>query len=89
MSELDILREKIRQKPYLIWHSKNFDRLSLNAISEAIFNYGNWEDFKFAEEILGVKKLSQVFEELNTQKRSNLHPLVRNYFSLYFDRYAH
>ena len=88
MSELDELRNIIRQKPYLIWYTRKYDQLSLKAISEAIFNYGSWEDFKSAEEVLGIKNFSQVFSELKTQKRSNLHPLVSNYFALYFNKYA-
>lgn len=88
MSKLGVLQKLISQKPYLIWYTKNYQDLSLEAIIEAILNYGSWQDFKFTEKTLGVKKIAQIFYKLGAQKRSNFHPLAKNYFSLYFDKYA-
>lgn len=88
MSKIDLLRGIIKRKPYLIWYTKEYNGLSLGVVAEAIFNYGNWEDFKFAEKVLGVKELARVFNHLSGQKRCNLHPMVKNYFSIYFDKYA-
>lgn len=88
MLKINQLRDLIKQKPALIWYTKNYDSLSKESIVEAVLNYGSWDDFKKTESILGVKELASVFNELKSHKRSNLHYLANNYFSLYFDKYV-
>lgn len=88
MSKLNVLRDLIKKKPYLIWSVTDRAQLSLQSIVEAVLNYGSWKDFKYIQHHLGNKSLSDVFHELNNQQRCNLHPLARNYFSLYFDKNA-
>jgi len=82
------LQQFIKNKPYLIWYTKNYDNLSEKAIAESIFNYGNWEDYNFLESSLGINKLNNIFNELKNQKRVNLGPQTINYFSNYFKAYA-
>lgn len=81
-------RNIIRQNPYLIWHTQDYDQLNIEAIAEAIFNYGSWDQFQKLCSILGVVELGKIFFSLNSQSRCNLHKLAQNYFSLYFAKYA-
>lgn len=82
------VREFIKSKPYLIWYTKNYDTLSEESIVESILNYGNWEDYLFIENELGIKEVDNIFNKLKDQKRTNLRPQTINYFSNYFQKYA-
>ncbi|HLD92144.1 MAG TPA: hypothetical protein VI795_01970 [Patescibacteria group bacterium] len=82
------LQEFIKNKPYLIWYTKNYDNLSEKAIVESILNYGNWEDYLYLENILSIKRVNDIFKEISSQKRVNLRPQTVNYFSNYFKAYA-
>lgn len=82
------IQDYIKNKPYLVWSTKNYDELSENSIIESILNYGNWEDFLFIEKTLGIKKVSNIFELLKNKQRTNLRPQTANYFSNYFNKYA-
>lgn len=88
-SNLAKARDLIRQHPYLIWYSKNYGGFDEKVIVEAVLNYGSWQTTQKLFSILGLSRTEQIFNKLNSQKRCNLHPLARNYFSLYFARYAH
>jgi len=85
---MDEIREFIKNKPYILWYSKNYDGLSRESILESILNYGNWNDYLFIENVLGIKKVNSVFSHLKSQKRINLRPQTINYFSNYFQKYA-
>lgn len=78
----------IKKRPYLVWHTKNYEHLSAEAIVEAVLNYGSFDDFKKLLKILGIKKTAEIFKKAAGKKRSNLRPEVRNYFRLYFNKYA-
>jgi len=82
------LQQFIKKRPYLVWSTKNYERLNNEAIIEAVLNYGNWEDFKKIIKILGLKKIAQIFRKEIMQKRCNYRPEVKNYFKLYFNKYA-
>lgn len=78
----------IKKRPYLVWHTENYDNLSQEAIVEAVLNYGTFDDFKNLIKILGIKKTAAIFRKEKRKKRSNYRPEVKNYFALYFDKYA-
>jgi len=82
------IHEFIKKRPYLIWHVKDLDNVSEQAIVEAVLNYGNFEDVKKMINILGMKKTASIFREKSKQKRCNYRPEVKNYFTLYFNEYA-
>lgn len=78
----------IKNRPYLFWHTKNFNHLSEAAIVEAVLNYGDWNDTQTLIKILGYKKTARIFAKQARQKRCNYIPAIKNYFQLYFDRYV-
>lgn len=81
-------QEFIKKRPYLVWSTRNYKALNNEAIIEAVLNYGNWQDFKKMIKIIGLKKTAKIFREKSKQKRCNYRPEVKNYFTLYFNKYA-
>lgn len=82
------INEFIKKRPYLIWYTKNFDNLSQEAIVEAVLNYGDFDDVKKMISILGIRKTAAIFRKKSKQKRCNYRPEIKNYFQLYFKKYA-
>jgi hypothetical protein len=77
-----------KKRPHLFWYISDFDILSEEAIIEAVLNNGSWEDVREMIGILGKKKTAAVFKEKSRAKRSNYRPEIKNYFDLYFKKYA-
>jgi hypothetical protein len=82
------INDFIKKRPHLIWYTKDYDKLSPEAIVEAVLNYGDWDDVKKVIKILGIKKTASIFRKKSKQKRCNYRPEVKNYFRLYFKKYA-
>lgn len=82
------INQFIKERPYLVWSTKNYEGLSQEAIVEAVLNYGDIDDLKKLIEILGIEKTAEIFKKESNRKRSNYRPEVKNYFDLYFDKYA-
>jgi hypothetical protein len=78
----------IKKRPGLVWSTRQYDKLSEEAIVEAVLNYGNFKDVNEIIKILGIKRIFEIFKEKSGQKRCNLRPEVKNYFTLYFKKYA-
>ena len=78
----------IKRKPYLIWYTKNYNKLSEEAIVEAVLNYGDFEDSKKLFSILGIKKVAKIFKKQTARERVNYDPKILNYFNLYFKKHA-
>lgn len=78
----------IKKRPYLFWYIKNFDELSEKSIVEHVLNYGDMDDVKKMMEILTIKKTARIFRAQLKQRRHNYDKKIKNYFKLYFDRYA-
>jgi hypothetical protein len=77
-----------KKRPYLFWYTKDFESLSENAIVEAVLNYGSWEDTQELIKTLGINKTASIFREKSKAKRSNYRSEIKNYFELYFKKYA-
>lgn len=82
------IHEFIKKRPYLIWYVKDLDKVSERAIVEAVLNYGDFDDVKKMIDILGIKKVASIFRKQAKQKRCNYYPEIKNYFTLYFNKYA-
>lgn len=81
-------REIIRQKPHLIWYSKNYDGFSEEVIVEAVLNYGDWEDVQAVIKALGIGRVAEIFETCAFRQRTNYRPEVQDYFHRYFQKHA-
>ncbi len=80
--------ELIKEKPYLVWYVKNIDNLSKESAVESILNWGDFEDVQELIKILGIQEVSKIFQNQISAKRNNYKPEIKNYFQLYFDKYA-
>lgn len=78
----------IAKKPYLIWYTKDYSKLSDRVVLEAVLNYGDWEDVQSFIKIKGIEATSQLFFDLKKLKRSNFLPNIEAYFTRYFDKYS-
>lgn len=78
----------IKDRPHLIWYVKNYDKLSDESIVEHTLNYGNWDDVQELFKIMDIKKAADIFDTYANRKRSNYRPEVKNFFKLYFKKYA-
>lgn len=83
-----MINDFIKERPYLVWYTKNYDGLSDGAILESILNYGDFDDVEKAFSIIGIKKAAHIFTEQIRRKRNNYRPKIKNYFNLYFKKYA-
>jgi len=84
MQQIKDFRDIIRQKPYLIWYTKNYDGLDETAVVEAVLNNGDWEELKDLIKILGREKVAGIFFEQVSHERCNYSPKRADFFKLYF-----
>lgn len=82
------INDFIKKRPYLIWYTRNFKHLSPEAIVESVLNYGDFDDVKKMFSILGIKKTADIFRKSIKRGRNNYRPEIKNYFQLYFNKYA-
>ncbi len=81
----------IKSKPYLLWYVKDKSKVSPEAVVEAVLNYGDWDDVQKLIKILGMKKTAEIFRKKSKKSkigRTNYRPEIKNYFGLYFKKYA-
>ena len=71
-----------------MWYVKELDSLSEESIVEHTLNYGDFNDIKKLIDILKIDKVARIFQTQIKQKRNNYNPKVKNYFNLYFKKYA-
>lgn len=85
------IQEFIKKRPYLVWYVKDLSSLSEESIVEHVLNYGNWKDVQEIIKILGIGKIAKIFKEESIPDkfgRQNFRPEIKNYFQLYFNKYA-
>jgi hypothetical protein len=82
------LKEFIKKRKYLLWYIKDFENISEDAVVEAVLNYGDFDDVNKLINILGIKKVADIFRKKIKNKRCNFNPKIKNYFKFYFKKYA-
>ncbi len=78
----------IKKRPHLIWYVKDYDALDEASIVEHTLNYGNWDDAQKLFRIMGIERAAKIFRQYAFRKRTNYYLDIRNYFNLYFNKYA-
>ncbi len=87
------LKALINKNAHLFWYTKASEKenLPLPVVLEFFLNYADKESIKELFEIVGIKNAAKVFFE-NIQKSvrvaNNYEAASRNYFTLYFNKYA-
>ncbi|MBU2051936.1 hypothetical protein KKH13_01900 [Patescibacteria group bacterium] len=88
LNQLFQARQLIKDKPGLIWYTKNYDGLDAAAVTEAVLSYGDWNDVQTLCRIFGLQELKNIFKKLTNNKRVNLRPETVNFFNLYFKHHV-
>ena len=83
-----ILGDFVKKRKYLFWSTKNYDGLSNRAVVEGILNYGDMNDVRELIALLGIQEVAKIFRDNTSRPRINYRPEVKNYFQLYFQKYA-
>ncbi len=81
-------RDIIKKKPYLIWYTVDYDSLSDEAVVEAVLNNGELSDLMELINIMGRKRVSEIFKKESNKERSNYRADIRNYFNIFFEKDA-
>lgn len=82
-------REKfILERKFLFWYVKRPERVSDESLVEAVLNLGDWDDVQKLIKLLGIRRVAAIFKKKAFVPRSNYRPEVKNYFKLYFAKYA-
>ena len=85
------IHDFIKERKYLIWWVKDYDKLKAESIVEATLNYGNWDDVQLLIKILGIKKVAEIFREKSKPSavgRQNYNLKTKHFFTLFFDRHT-
>lgn len=85
------IHQFIKKRPYLVWYVKDLDKLDEASIVEHVLNYGDWNDVQEMINILSMEKVAAIFRKKSTPDkfgRQNYDSRVKNYFQLYFNKYA-
>ena len=84
------IKNFIREHKHLFWWIKeeSIENISLNLLVETILNYGNERDVKQLFNLVGIKKVADIFKNQISKKRMNYSQRTVNFFKLYFNKYA-
>ena len=84
------IQEFIKENESLFWWIKKEERknISINLLVEVILNYGNEKNVKKLFELVGIKRVAEIFYRQTSQKRNNYYPQTINFFKLYFNKNA-
>jgi len=76
------------KRKHLFWSTNNYKGLSNEAVVEGVLNYGDMNDVREIILILGMKETVKIFITESSKSRTNYRPEIKNYFQLYFQKYA-
>lgn len=76
-------RELLKAR-HLMWYG-NTENLSIESVVEHVLMYGDYEDYKELERMLGKKKVFSIFQKQISQKRTNYRPQTLHFFKHYFN----
>lgn len=88
------IKEFIRQNSHLFWYTPEDKKedISHEFLVETILNYGDINALKKLFNLLGIKKVSEIFlrsVHKSERRRGNYHELTINFFQLVFKKYAY
>ena len=80
----------IMENSSLFWWIKPEDKLniSLDAVVEAVLNYGNEKSVKKLFDLIEINKVADIFYRQISGKRTNYHKRTKHFFQIYFKRHA-
>lgn len=86
-SEID---KFIQENSSLFWWIKPEEKMniSINALVEAVLNYGNEKSVKRLFDLVEIKKVAEIFYQQISGRRSNYHQRTKHFFQIYFKKHA-
>ncbi|MBU1613946.1 hypothetical protein KJ693_01400 [bacterium] len=80
------IKEFIKKNGSLFWWIKEVEKenISLDLLVETILNYGNEKSVKRLFELVGIKRVAEIFYRQIARERKNYYPRTMNFFKLYF-----
>ena len=80
----------IKKNSNLFWYIPNDkkDNISHELLTETILNYGSLDDVRELVRIMGINRLSTIFNGLQGRKKNNYYPEIHHFFSLIFAKHA-
>lgn len=90
MERSDELKDFIRAHSEMFWYSPGDkgETVSDELLVESVINYGTLTELKTMFDIVGLQKLASIFRGMEGRKKANIYPELRNYFELFFNKYA-
>lgn len=84
------IKEFIRENRPLFWYIKedSLESISVEFLVETILHYGNEKSVKKLFDLVGIKKVAEIFYKQVSGPRVNYPPRTVNFFDLYFKRHA-
>lgn len=84
------LKKFIQKNSSLFWYipENRKESISDELLIEAILNYGSLDDFRELIRIMGMERVSAIFDGLKGRKKNNYYPEIYYFFSLIFKNYA-
>ena len=84
------VKKFIQENSPLFWSISPEEKtnISLNALVEAVLNYGNEKSVKKLFDLIGIKNAANIFYQQISGKRSNYNKRTKHFFQLYFKRHA-
>jgi hypothetical protein len=91
MADNTEIKNFINENSYLFWWVKPEARenISISALVEGVLSYGDEKSVKKLFDLVGVKKVAEIFYRQTSGPRSNYHYRTQNFFELYFKRHVH
>ena len=84
------INQFIQENSSLFWWIKPEEKMdiSINALVEAVLNYGNEKSVKKLFDLIGLQTVANIFHRQISGKRPNYHQRTKHFFQLYFKKHA-
>jgi hypothetical protein len=84
------LKNFIMENSSLFWWIKPEEKpnISLEAVVEAVLNYGNEKSVKKLFDLIEINKVADIFYRQISGKPSNYNKRTKHFFQIYFKRHA-
>jgi len=87
---MDKRKKLIKDYSYLLWYVKEDAKEKINddILVEMILTNGDWQAFQRLVDLLGMKKVSEIFFKQISRSRNNYRKQTRHFFTLYFNKHV-
>jgi hypothetical protein len=84
------IEQFILENSSLFWWIKTEKKkdISVDALVEAVLNYGDEKDVIRLFELIGTKEVADIFHRQISRARANYHQRTINFFKLYFKKHV-